>query len=171
MSINDKLDKVRKPRIHIKYEVETENGQTQKELPFVVGVLGDFAGNNPGQEQKVLTERKFTSIDPDNFDDVMHQIKPGVKMRVDNTLKNNGSEISVNLNFNSLSDFEPAQIIKQVPALQELKNTRDKLRDLLSKTDRSDKLESVLEELFNDNEKMQALAKQLGIQQPNQNDS
>ena len=105
-SIHDKLEKVRKPRIHIKYDVETEGATVQKELPFVVGVMGDFAGNNPGSDQKSLKERKFIKIDPDNFDQVMDNIKPGIQTRVENTLSDDNSEMAVELEFNSMQDFE-----------------------------------------------------------------
>ena len=163
MSVHNKLEKVRKPRIHIKYEVETEGATIQKELPFVVGVMGDFAGNNPGIEAKELKDRKFIKIDPDNVNEVMQKIQPGVQMRVKNTLKEDDSEMAVNLQFNSMEDFEPANIVDQVPALKELKAVRDKLRDLQSKTDRSDQLEKLLENTLKDPEAIKTLAAELGI--------
>ena len=167
MSIHNKLEKVRKPRIHIKYDVETEGATLQKELPFVVGVMGDFAGNNPGISPKELKDRKFIKIDPDNVDDVIKKIEPGVKMRVTNSLADDGSEMAVNLKFNSMQDFEPVNIVNQVPALKELKAVRDKLRDLLSKTDRSDELEKLLEQTLQDPKAIQHLARELGIEANN----
>ncbi len=163
-SVNEKLERVRKPRVHIKYEVETEGGAVEKELPFVVGVLGDFSGE-PTKPLKPLKERKFIKIDRDNINDVMKRQSPGVKLRVDNTLKNDESEMNVNLEFNSMEDFEPAKIVEQVPELKTLKDARDKLRDLLSKSDRSDKLEKILEETLQDPDKIKNLAKELGISQ------
>lgn len=162
-SIHDKLEKVRKPRVHIKYEIETENGTVQKELPFVVGVLGDFAGDRPGKELKPLKDRKFIQIDQDNFDDVVKRINPGIHMKVENRIANDGSELAVDLKFESMDDFEPDQIINQIPALRELKNSRDRLRDLLTKTDRSDQLEQILEETLQNPDELQHLAKQLGL--------
>lgn len=161
-SINDKLERVRKPRVHIKYEVETEGGVVQKELPFVVGVMGDFSGH-PTEALKPLKERKFINIDRDNFNEVMARQNPGLGYRVENTLLDDGSEMAVQLQFRSMDDFEPARIVEQVPALKQLKDARDKLRDLLSKSDRSDKLEQILEEALQDSEKMQQLAKDLGV--------
>lgn len=162
-SINDKLERVRKPRVHIKYEVETEGGAVERELPFVVGVLGDYSGNNPGEALKPLKERKFVKIDRDNFDQVMVRQKPGLKLRVPNTLQDDDSELNIELQFRSMDDFEPAKIVEQVPVLKELKEARDKLRDLLSKSDRSDQLEQILEKALQDPEKMQRLAKDLGL--------
>ncbi len=168
MSIHDKLDRVRKPRVHIKYEVETEGATVQKELPFVVGVMGDYSGNNPAEPLKPLKERKFTHIDRDNFNEVMRKNAPGVSMRVKNTLNPDAedSELAVDLQFKSMQDFEPEQIVQQVPALRELKAVRDKLRDLLSKSDRSPELEALLEETLQNTDKVSELAAALAVKQP-----
>src|ERR1700750_2866505 len=133
-SIHDKLSRVRKPRVHITYQVETEGAVVEKELPFVVGVLGDFSGQ-PAQPLKPLKDRKFIQIDRDNFNDVMARMTPGVQIRVENTLAGAGSEMAVNLRFTSMEDFEPGRIVRQVEALSKLLETRDKLRDLLTKVD------------------------------------
>jgi type VI secretion system protein ImpB len=161
-SIHEKLERVRKPRVHIKYEVETEGAVVQKELPFVVGVMGDFSGH-PTEPLKPLKDRKFVKIDRDNFNDVMARMTPGLNLRVENTLKDDGSEMSVNLKFNSLEDFEPSQIVEQVPALKELMDARNKLRDLLTKSDRSDELEKILEKALQDPAALQSLAQDLGV--------
>ena len=163
-SITEKLSKVRSPRVHIKYDVETEGGLTQKELPFVVGVMGDYAGNNPGEPTKSLKERKFVNIDPDNFDQVMARQKPGLSYTVKNELENSNTEMKVDLEFHSMEDFNPENVVDQIPVLKKLKNARDKLRDLLSKSDRSDQLEQLLEEILRDSEKMGVLASELDKQ-------
>src|SRR5713101_182979 len=122
-SIHDKLDRVRKPRVHITYEVETEGAVVQKELPFVVGVLGDFSGN-PTAPLKPLKDRKFIQIDRDNFNDVMARMTPGLNLKVENTLKGDGSEMPVQLKFGSIEDFEPGRIVNQVEPLRKLLETR-----------------------------------------------
>jgi type VI secretion system protein ImpB len=164
-SVNDKLERVRKPRVHIKYDVETEGAEVEKELPFTVGVLGDYSGNNPGEALKPLKDRKFVGIDRDNFDNVMHRLQPGIKARVDNTLDDSGSELSVELNFNSMEDFEPEQVIEKVPALSDLKKIRDQLRDLLTKADRSDDLEKLLEEVLQNTAALSQLSKELNLKE------
>ena len=161
-SVHDKLKRVRKPRVHITYDVETEGAVVQKELPFVVGVLGDFSGN-PTEPLKPLKDRKFIQIDRDNFNDVMKRMTPGLTMRVENTLKGDGSELAVQLKFNSLEDFEPANVVKQVEPLKKLLETRDKLRDLAAKVDRSEGLEKILENVLQNTEELKKLSDQLGV--------
>ena len=156
-SIHDKLARVRAPRVHISYQVETEGATVEKELPFVVGVLGDFSGD-PTSPLKPLKDRKFTQIDRDTFDDIMSKMNPGVNMKVENTLQKDGSELAVNLKFNSMADFEPARVAEQVEPLRKLLETRNKLRDLLSKADRSEELESLLERVLKNSDDLTKLA-------------
>ncbi len=161
-SIHDKLNRVRKPRVHITYEVETEGAEVQRDLPFVVGVLGDFSGD-PTQPLRPLSERKFIQIDRDNFNDVMGRLTPGLNMKVENTLAGDGTEMAVNLAFNAIEDFEPARVAAQVPALRALLETRERLRDLMSKADRSEELESLLEQILRDDGDLKVLSGQLGL--------
>jgi type VI secretion system protein ImpB len=160
-SIHDKLNRVRKPRVHITYEVETEGAEVQRELPFVVGVLGDFSGD-PTQPLRPMSERKFIQIDRDNFNEVMARMTPGLNLKVENTLADDGSQMSVNLKFNSIEDFEPARVAEQVPALKALLETRNKLRDLMSKADRSEDLENLLEQVLRNEGELKALSSELG---------
>lgn len=160
-SVHEKLERVRKPRVHIKYEVETEGAMVAKELPFVVGVLGDFSGN-PTEPLKPFGERKFVQIDRDNFDDVMRRMTPGLQLSVENTLQNDGSEMAVSLKFEKMEDFQPGAIVEQVPALKALLDARNELRDLMSKADRSDELERLLEEILQNRGDLAKLIAQLG---------
>ncbi len=162
-SIHEKLKRVRKPRVHITYEVETDGAQIERELPFVVGVMGDFSGD-PTQPLRPMADRKFTQIDRDNFNDVMARMAPGLNIKVDNKLADDGSEMGVNLKFNSIDDFDPARVVDQVPALKSLLETRNKLRDLLSKADRSDELEGLLEKVLQNETELKALSGQLGLE-------
>ncbi len=161
-SVHQKLARVRKPRVHITYDVETEGAAIVRELPFVVGVMGDYAGD-PTEPMKPLAERKFTQIDRDNFNDVMARIAPGLKIRVDNTLAGDGTQMAVDLKFKSMDDFDPAKVAAQVPALKAMLETRGRLRDLMSKADLSEELEGLLEEVLQDKSKLDALSDQLGI--------
>jgi type VI secretion system protein ImpB len=161
-SYQQRLDRVRKPRVQIKYEVEVDGARVQKELPFVVGVVGDFSGH-PTEKLKPLAKRKFVKIDRDNFDEVMKSMTPGLNLRVENTLADDGSEMAVQLKFDSLADFEPAKVAQQVEPLRKLLETRDKLRDLLTKIDRSEDLENLLEQVLKNTEDLKQFAAEQGI--------
>ncbi|MEI8618394.1 type VI secretion system contractile sheath small subunit [Pseudoalteromonas sp. B193] len=163
MSIHDKLKRVRKPRVHITYDVETE-GTAVKELPFVVGVMGDFSGDNT-EALKPLKDRRFVQIDRENFNDVLKRMSPSLKLLVDNTLNDDGSEFEVKLNFKSIDDFEPAAVVNQVEPLRKLMETRNKLRDLMTKIDRSEELENVLEEVLSNTASLDTIAKELKIEE------
>ena len=168
-SVHKKLERVRKPRVHITYEVEVGDAQEVKELPFVVGVMGDFSGD-PTKPLRPLRDRKFTQIDRDNFNDVMASMNPGLNLRVENTLKGDGTEFGVNLAFNSIEDFEPARVAQQIEPLRKLLQTRNELRDLLTKVDRSDDLEAILDRVLQNGEELKAFSASLGIAPPAPND-
>ncbi|HCS52498.1 MAG TPA: type VI secretion system contractile sheath small subunit [Planctomycetaceae bacterium] len=135
----------------------------QKELPFVMGVVGDFSGD-PTEPLKPLRDRKFVQIDRDNFDDVMGRMKPGLEMKVENTLAGDGSEMAVNLAFKSMDDFAPGNVARQIEPLSKLLDTRDKLRDLLTKVDRSEDLENLLEKVLQNQDDLKAMSKDLGLE-------
>ncbi len=160
-SIHEKLKRVRKPRVHITYEVETEGALVEKELPFVAGILGDFSGD-PTEPLKPLRDRKFVQIDRDNFDEVMARMSPGLNMKVENTLKGDGSQMAVELKFNSMEDFEPGRVVEQVEPLRKLMETRNKLRDLMTKVDRSDELEGLLERVLQSSDDLDQLSSEVG---------
>ena len=130
-SIHDKLERIRRPRVHITYRVHIGDAKVERELPFVMGVLGDFSGQ-PTEPLKPLKDRKFIQIDRDNFNDVMARMTPGLNLRVENTLRDDNSEMRVQLKFKSLDDFEPPNLVQQVEPLRKLVETRNRLRDLLT---------------------------------------
>jgi len=161
-STHDKLKRVRKPHVHITYEVFKPDGGTEvRELPFVVGVMGDFSGN-PTTPLKPLKDRNFTEIDRDNFNEVMRGMTPALNMKVENTLAGDNTEMAVDLKFESMDDFSPASIANQVPALKKLLETREQLKALLDKADRSDKLEGLLEQILSNNDQIKKASGELG---------
>jgi type VI secretion system protein ImpB len=161
-STQHKLDRVRPPRVHITYDVEIGGAIELKELPFVVGVLGDFTGK-PDQPLPRMKERKFVEIDRDNFNQVLAGMKPRLAYRVDNKLTDDGSKMGVELRFNSIEDFEPDQLVNQVEPLRRLVEARKKLSDLLSKMDGNDKLEELLQEIISNTGQQKQLSDQLGL--------
>ncbi len=161
-SVHKQLEKVRKPRVHITYDVETEGASVKKELPFVVGVMGDFTGQST-LEQKELRDRKFVQVDADNFNDVMSRLQPGLDFKVKNTMQDDDSEIAIKLAFKSMDDFHPAKVAEQVEPLKKLIETRNRLRDLVSQADRSNHLESLLEKVLQNTDELKKLAGELNI--------
>src|SRR5262252_6557031 len=130
------LDRVRKPRVHLTYDVETNGAIEMKELPFVVGVLADLTGQPLVDEEGkkiAVKNRKFVNIDRDNFNDVLAGAKPSVNLRVTNKLSNEeGAQLSTNLTFRHLDDFEPENVVRQVEPLRKLLEARQRLTDLKS---------------------------------------
>jgi len=168
-SIHDKLKRVRKPRVHITYDVETNGAVQEKEIPFVMGVMGDYSGDN-ADDKKALKDRKFSQIDRDNFNEVMTNVNPQVNLKVENTLEGDDSQMSVNLDFNNMEDFEPQNIVDKVDPLKKLMETRNKLRDLLTKADRSDDLENLLEEVLSSTDALTSLQGELGTDHDKEGD-
>ena len=150
-SVHDKLSRVRKPHVHITYKVHDGGLDPLKELPFVMGVVGDFSGN-PTEPRDRLADRKFTEIDRDNFDQVMDRLKPELNFRVDNLLQDDDSEIPVHLEFRGMEDFEPARVAQQVPPLRELLEIREKLRRLQTKVEMDPTLEGQIDALISNTE-------------------
>jgi len=158
-----KLERVRPPRVNISYEVETGGAVEKRELPFVMGVLGDFSGN-PAQPLAALKQRKFVEVTPDNFDTVLKAMTPRVQFAVANKLQEgeNAGKIGVDLTFESLDDFNPENVAAKVPALKELLDLRTKLADLRGSLQGNDKLEELLQATLNDADAMAKLKGELG---------
>jgi type VI secretion system protein ImpB len=161
-SIQQKLTRIRPPRVQITYDVEVGGAIELKELPFVVGVLGDFSGN-PENPLPKMKDRKMTEVDRDNFDQVMAGMAPRLTYKVDNKLANDGSKMGVEVKFRSMDDFHPDRVVQQVEPLRRLVEARRKLSDLLSKTDGNDKLEEILQGIMQDTAQQKALGAQLGL--------
>jgi type VI secretion system protein ImpB len=163
-SLQHKLDRVRRPRVQITYDVETNGAMQKTELPFVVGVMADLSAQTK-ETLRPLKERKFVNVDRDNFNDVMQRSAPRLALKVDNKLTGDGqSKLAVELNFKEMDDFEPARVAEQVPALNELLQMRQRLTQLLSKMEGNDKLDALLADVMQNTEKAQALAKQMGVE-------
>lgn len=158
-STQKQLQKVRPPRVQITYDVEVGDAIEQKELPFVVGVLGDFSGN-PEKPLPRLRDRKFVNVDPDDFDDVMKGMTPRAVYKVKNTLTGEG-ELGVELKFESMDDFTPESVVQQVEPLRKLQEARSKLADLRNKLAGSEKLEDILNEVLVNTEKLQQLGSEV----------
>ena len=157
-----KLDRIRRPRVQITYDVETNGAMQKVELPMVVGVLADLSGK-PAEPLKPLKERKVVNIDRDNFNDVLYRAAPRAAVRVKDCLSGGDGKLAVELNFKHIDDFEPAKVAEQVAPLKELLDLRRQLTQLLSKMEGNTKLEQLLMDVMSNREKADNLAKFLGV--------
>jgi type VI secretion system protein ImpB len=157
-SAQHKLDRVRPPRVQITYDVEVGGAIEIKELPFVVGVLGDFTGQ-PEEPLPRLKDRKFVEVNPDNFDTVLEGMKPHLSFAVENKLSEdpNAPQLKVDLKFKKMDDFEPANVAKQVKPLKDLMDLRTRLSDLRGSMQGNDKLEELLLDAVGNTEKLEKL--------------
>jgi type VI secretion system protein ImpB len=163
-STQHKIDRVRPPRVQITYDVEVGDAIEVKELPFVMGVLGDFTGQ-PTEPLPRVKDRKFVEITPDNFDTVLENMKPHLAFSVENKLSEDpdAPKLKVDLNFKSMDDFSPENVARQVGPLRELLQLRDRLSDLRGSMQGNDKLEEMLREAVSDKDKLAKLRQELGV--------
>jgi type VI secretion system protein ImpB len=158
-SVQKRLERVRPPRVQLTYDVEIGDAIEQKELPFVMGVMGDFTGQqDPDKPLPKLKDRKFVNVDLDNFDEVLSGMAPRATYRVKNKLSPTGGEFAVNLAFNKMDDFRPESVVEQVEPLRKLLEARTKLSDLRNKLAGNEKLEDVLAEVLSNTEKLKQLS-------------
>ena len=156
-SLQHKLDRVRRPRVHITYDVETGGAMKKLELPFVVGVLSDLSGQSK-QPLPPLKDRKAVFIDRDNFNEVIAKAGTRLAVRVPNKLTDPNSKLAVELNFKHIDDFEPARVAEQIEPLKKLLEMRHELTQLLSRMEGNDKLEQLLASVLANTDKAKAVA-------------
>jgi len=164
-SVQKKLERVRPPRVQVTYDVEVGDAIEIKELPFVMGVLGDFTGM-PAESLPRLKERRFVEVTGDNFDTVLESLRPHLALAVENKLSEDpdAGQLKVDLHFKSLEDFEPEQVARQVKPLRELLDLRAKLGDLRGTLQTNEKLDEVLLDAVSNTEKLEKLRGELGLE-------
>jgi type VI secretion system protein ImpB len=146
----------RPPRVQIEYDVEVYGSEKKIQLPFIVGVMADLSGK-PVEPLPPIDERKFLEIDIDNFDDRMKATKPRVAFHVPNTLTGEGN-LAVDLTFEKIDEFSPAQVAKNVEPLGKLLTARQQLANLIAYMDGKSGAEDVLQKLLSDPALLQAVA-------------
>jgi type VI secretion system protein ImpB len=162
-SLQKKLNRVRPPRVHITYDVEVGNAIEKRDLPFVVGVLADLSGM-PEKPLPPLSKRKFTNIDRDNVNDVLKKIGPRLAFKVPNRLSEDDTKLNVELRFESMDDFAPANVANQVTPLRRLLDLRNSLANLKTSLIGNEKLEGLLQQMIHNQELLQKAGSEAGIQ-------
>lgn len=156
-SVQKKLQRIRPPRVQLTYDVEVGDGKESKELPFVVGVMGDFSAASELDKMK-LKDKKFINVDLDNIDEVMESLAPRAAFDVENTLTDEGGRMSIDLTFNSMEDFRPEQVVQQIDPLRKLVEARERLTDLRNKISNSERLEDLLDEVLKNTDQVRQLS-------------
>jgi len=164
-SLQHTLDRVRAPRVQITYDVEIGDAIEMKEIPFVVGVLGDLSGK-PDEPLPKLKDRKFIEIDRDNFNNVLEGIKPRLAFKVDNKLTDEDTKMAVELRFKSIDDFHPERVADQITPVRKLVEARSKLSDLLGKLDGNDALDELLQDVIASTDSLEKLGEEAGVKKP-----
>jgi len=162
-STQQKLSRVRAPRVQITYDVEVGNAIEMKELPFVMGVLGDLTGQ-PEKPLAALKDRKFVEINPDNFDSVLKGMQPHLKFSVENKLSSDpkAGQVGVDLRFESFDDFSPAKVAEQVGPIKELLDLRTRLSNLRGSLQGNDELDKALFDAVSKTEELNKLRGEVG---------
>jgi type VI secretion system protein ImpB len=153
-----RLDQLRPPRVQITYDVEAGDAKESKELPFVVGVIADLSGHDAPENVR-LKDKKFVEIDQDNFNDIMASINPKLSLEITDSM----DAKTVNLSFSHMDDFSPLNLVKQVPDLAKLYESRCLLKDLLTKLDGNDRLEELLQEVIHSAKYQHDLRQELNV--------
>ena len=163
MPQNSQHKRIHKNRVSITYDVDVSGSTQTRELPFVVGVIADLSGHRPADRKDAIEDRQFIRVDHDNFDLIMSKLGPELSLSVENKLEEDGASIACDLSFNAMEDFDPDNIVQQVPVLNELVTARNQLMSLLGKSDRCRDLEKTLRQVISNNDLMQKLADELDI--------
>ena len=162
-STQHELDRVRPPRVQITYDVDTGDAVEKKELPFVVGVISDLAGN-PAEAPPQMKDRKFVEIDRDNFNDVMKSIGPRLAFQVDNQLTEDDTKLNIELNFSHMDDFEPVEVVQRVEPLRQLFEARQRLADLRAKLDGNDDLDRLLQDIVENTDGLKEIQNETAVE-------
>jgi type VI secretion system protein ImpB len=161
-SLQKKVGRVRPPRVQITYDVQVGDAIEKRDLPFVVGVLADLSGM-PNKALPPISKRKFVAIDRDNVNDVMKKIGPRLAFKVPNRLNEDDTKLNVELNFESMDDFQPARIAQQITPLRKLLELRNSLANLRSSLIGNEKLDNLLQEMIQDQELLRQAGAEAGI--------
>lgn len=151
----------RPPRVQIQY-ADPYDAEKQVELPFVMGVMSDLSGNNPGVEKAPVEERGFSDVTKDTLDTYMESVSPGVTFTVENRLEpGSGAKLGVNLSFAKMDDLDPGAIARQVPSLRKLLEAREQLANLQRYIAAKPKAQEQVEKLLRDPELLAVLASKI----------
>lgn len=151
-----------KERVNIVYRPATGDAQEEVELPLKLMVLGDFTLR---ADDRILEDRTPVSIDKDTFNDVMRSQDLGITVNVPNKLTDEpDAQMSVDLKFETLKDFEPDAIVQKVPELAKMMELREALKALKGPLSNVPAFRKKLQELVGDEAAKAKVLQELGIE-------
>ena len=156
-SVQKQIAKVRKPRVHISYDVEVGGAIEDRQIPFVAGVFADLSGQ-PSTPLPALKDRKFVEIDRENFEDVLKGVAPRLQYKVPNRLSTDGSSLGIELEFDSLDSFGPEAVANGIEPIRKLVEARKRLNELALKVNSSDRLGDLLKDVVQNTDGLKALS-------------
>ena len=160
-SFQHRRKRQRPTRVNLTYDVETGGAMVKRELPFIMGVMSDLAGDSTDKLPE-LEDRKFVEIKPDNFDKVLKGMAPSLTYAVDNKLDPDSEDkIGVELKFENFADFSPERVAEQVEPMRQLLEKRRTLADLKGKLATNRNLNKMLQAALADDDKKGQLKAEL----------
>lgn len=147
-------------RVNIRYKTETGGAVEEVELPLRLLVVGDFTGR---ADATPIEERQPVNIDKHNFDEILKAQKVGMTLQVDNVVKPENKELAVNLRFDSMRDFEPEQVARQIPELRELLELREALTELKGPLSQNAEFRKRLQKLLDDENQRSSILDEIGL--------
>jgi len=152
-----------KERVNIVYKPATGDAKQEVELPLKVLVVGDFTLRD---DDTPVENRKAINVDKANLDDVLGAQNVRLQTTVNDTLSDEpGAQMTMDLDFKSMKDFDPDAIVKKIPELKKLIDLRDALKALKGPLGNVPDFRKKIQELVKDEGTKSRLLKELGIEE------
>ncbi|WP_285275447.1 type VI secretion system contractile sheath small subunit [Halopseudomonas bauzanensis] len=155
-----------KERINVTFTPDTNGAAEEVELPLKLMVLGDFTQR---EDERKIEDRKPIAIDKTTFDEVLAKQELNLSFSVPNRLQDDAAreDLAVNLQINSMKDFNPASLVDQVPELRKLMELRDALVALKGPLGNAPAFRKAIESVLSDDDSRERVLAELGLtQQP-----
>ena len=160
--MTDETSVAPKERVNIRFSPATGNVPEGIELPFKQVVIGKF-GTAP--DDTPLEERTMVNVDKDTFDSVMRAKDLSLDLSVADVLSGEeDASLALGLRFATLKDFEPEQVVNQVPELTRLMELRSALLALKGPLGNVPAFRKSVQGILDDESLRKKLLEELGIE-------
>ena len=160
MKVNQAIPK---SRITITYDMEVEGTKKKKELPFRQLLVGDLSLGNSQERKKELSNREIYELASPNLSDVMESMGIKLDISVPDYIKEDGEDIRVNLDIDSMKVFDPNTIAQRIPELASLLQAKKLIQEFSSTIDNNRKLRNLLNNGINSSEAIEKIQEELPL--------